>query len=112
MAFLSGTVIAAMGAFGLARDAPPFGREIRAVAVTLTLLAAILLLVASRWRRASGSREGSGLWISFALLEAVAWIGAVVARLTGDARHGLLLAASAAVGMFIRWPRATFPNSD
>jgi hypothetical protein len=93
--------------------------------LSLTALAMILMLVASRLRGAIVRRafpSHSSLpvheeaviaayqratLISFVLLDAAAVLGLGVALLSGSALYGGVLCAAALIGMLVRWPRAT-----
>ena len=96
-----------------------------AVPLALSLFAAMLILLSSRFRSSVLRRAfprsaelaanpetvlaayGRATLISFAILEAAALLGLGVSLTTGSAFYGILLCAAGAFGMLTRWPRAT-----
>jgi hypothetical protein len=94
------------------------------VPLSLSLLAAILILLSSRLRstvlRRALPRSAvlpvnpvallaayqRATLISFAILEAAALLGLLVAYTSGSAIYGVVLCAASAFGMLTRWPRA------
>jgi len=95
------------------------------VPLSLSLLAAILILLSSRLRstvlrrafpRSAALAVDPGLvlgayqratLLSFAMLEAAALLGLLVAFTSGSAIYGSVLCAASAFGMATRWPRAS-----
>jgi hypothetical protein len=95
-----------------------------AVPVALSLLAAVLILLSSRFRsmilRRAFPRSpalavnpdavlaayGRATLISFAILETAALLGLLVAISSGSATYGIVLCIASAFGMLTRWPRA------
>lgn len=93
------------------------------VPLSLTGLAAVLILLSSRIRTTilrRALRQNPALPIngevvlaayqratilSFAVLEAAALLGLLVALLSGKTSYGLILCGAALLGMFSRWPR-------
>lgn len=93
------------------------------VPLSLTGLAAILILLSSRIRTTilrkalrqnpafpiDGAKVIAGYQratiLSFAMLEAAALLGLLVALLSGKTSYGLVLCGAALLGMFSRWPR-------
>lgn len=93
------------------------------VPLSLTGLAAILILLSSRVRTTvlrkalrqnpalpiDGAKVLAGYQratiLSFAALEAAAILGLLVALLSGKTSYGLVLCGAALLGMFSRWPR-------
>jgi hypothetical protein len=96
-----------------------------ALPLTFTLLAAMLILLSSRFRSSILRRAFprspalpidpeavlTAYWratlISFAILETAGLIGVLVALTSGSATYGVVLCAISAFGMLTRWPRAT-----
>jgi hypothetical protein len=94
------------------------------VPLSLSLLAAVLILLSSRFRssvlkrafpRAAELRPspdtvlaayGKATLISFAILEAAALLGLVVSMTSGSAYFGIVLCVAALFAMLTRWPRA------
>jgi hypothetical protein len=94
-----------------------------AVLLSLTGLAAILILLSSRIRttvlRRALPRNPSqpingeavlasyqrGTLLSFVLLETAAVLGLVIALLAGRSSYGIILCGAALIGMLTRWPR-------
>jgi hypothetical protein len=95
-----------------------------ALPLVLSLLAALLILLSSRVR-ASILRRAlprspalpidpeavlAAYWratlVSFAILEAAALIGVLVALTSGSAGYGIVLCSISLLGMLTRWPRA------
>jgi hypothetical protein len=95
-----------------------------AVPLSLSLLAAILILLSSRFRSSVLRRAfprstvlpvdpeavlaayGKATLLSFSLLEAAAVIGLLVALTSGSATYGIVLCLASLFGMVTRWPRA------
>jgi hypothetical protein len=95
-----------------------------AVPLALSLLAAVLILLSSRFRsnllrrafprtavlpvdsEAVLAAYGKATLLSFALLEAAALAGLLVALTSGSAAYGIVLCLASAFGMVTRWPRA------
>jgi hypothetical protein len=95
------------------------------VPLLLTLLAAILILLSSRLRstvlRRAFPRSAAlavnpeavlaayqkATLISFAILEAAALLGLLVAVTSGSMIYGIVLCAASVFGMLTRWPRAS-----
>lgn len=93
------------------------------VPLSLTGLAAILILLSSRVRTTilrkalrqnpalpiDGAKVAAGYQratlLSFATLEAAAVLGLLVALLSGKTSYGLVLCGAVLLGMFSRWPR-------
>jgi hypothetical protein len=100
------------------------------LSLTLTVLAAVLILAGSRLQAAILARAGRGAlaaspvqapsapaaaevvgayaWATiagFASFVAVAALGLVVAAVTAVARYALVICGVAALGMLVRWPR-------
>lgn len=103
----------------------PFGKLPDAVPLSLTFLAAVLILLGSRIRTAilksglirslaSGQVELGNLipayqratLVSFAVLEFAALMGLLVALLSGSSFYGLVLCLASFFSMILRWPRA------
>jgi hypothetical protein len=102
----------------------PFGKMPDALPIALTFFAAVLILLASRLRTAilrSGLPSMRGLpvdfvhlmgayhratLVSFAVLEAAALMGLVVALLSGSSFYGVVLCVVSFLSMLLRWPRA------
>ena len=96
-----------------------------ALPLTLSLFAALLILLSSRFhwmilRRALPrsaalpvdpeavlAAYGKGTLISFALLETAALVGLLVALASGSPAYGVLLGFICAIAMATRWPRGT-----
>lgn len=96
-----------------------------AVPLSLSLLAAMLILLSSRFRSSILRRAfprstalpvnpetvlaayGRATLVSFAILETAALLGLGVSLVTGSAFYGIILCAAGALGMLTRWPRAT-----
>jgi hypothetical protein len=96
-----------------------------AVPVALSLFAAMLILLSSRFRASVLRRAfprsaelqpqaepvlaayGKATLISFAILEGAALLGLAVSLATGAAPYGIVLCGASAVGMLTRWPRAS-----
>jgi hypothetical protein len=100
-----------------------------AVSLTLTLLAATLILATSRLQASFLARQGRGALpgapagpelaaaiigaygratvAGFALLDAAAALGLIVAGVTATVRYALVICGVAALGMLARWPRRT-----
>jgi hypothetical protein len=97
------------------------------VSLTLTLLAATLILATSRLQASILGRTGRGALrdpaaapdlaaaivsaygratiAGFALLDAAAALGLIVAGVTATARYALVICGVAGLGMLVRWPR-------
>jgi hypothetical protein len=103
----------------------PFGRIPDAVPVSLTFLAAVMILLGSRIRTAllrSGLTTSlvtrqvelgnliptyqRATLVSFAVLEIAALMGLLVALLSGSSFYGVVLCLASFVSMLLRWPRA------
>jgi hypothetical protein len=96
-----------------------------AVPVALSLFAALLILLSSRFRSSVLRRAfprsaelqpqpdpvlaayGKATLISFAILEGAALLGLAVSLATGAAPYGIVLCGASAAGMLTRWPRAS-----
>ena len=96
-----------------------------ALPLTLSLFAALLILLSSRvrsviLRRALPRSPALAIdpeavlaayWratlVSFAILEAAALIGVLVSLTSGSAGYGIVLCSIGLFGMLTRWPRAT-----
>ena len=103
--------------------ARPVVRVPDAVLLSLTGLAAILILLSSRIRstilRRALPRDPAlpingeavldayrrGTFLSFVLLEAAAVFGLMIALLAGRSSYGIILCGAALAGMLTRWPR-------
>jgi len=95
-----------------------------ALPLTLSLLAAALILLSSRFRSAALRRAfprsaalpvdpeavlaayGRATLLSFATLEGAALVGLLVALTSGSATYGIMLCLVTTFGMLSRWPRA------
>lgn len=102
----------------------PFGRVPDALPIALTFLSAVLILLGSRLRSAllrAGLPANRALpvsWdnlisayqratlVSFAVLEAAAVLGLLVALLSGSSFYGVVLCLAAFLSMLLRWPKA------
>ncbi len=105
----------------------PFGKLPDALPISLTFLAAVLILVGSRIRTAllrSGLPSGPlsrhvpvdlgslvpayqrATLVSFAILESSALLGLLVALLSGSSFYGLVICLASFLSMLVRWPRA------
>lgn len=102
----------------------PFGKVPEALPLSLTFLAAVMILLASRLRTAilrSGlpsnrmipadmgnllSAYQRATLVSFAVLEIAALMGLLVALLSGSAFYGVVLCVASFLSMLLRWPRA------
>jgi hypothetical protein len=122
-AALAGTAVlfAAASAF-LARPIPGMPPV---VPLSLSMLAAILILLSSRFRssllRRAFPRSAAlavnpdavlaaysrATLISFAILEVAALLGLTVSMTSGRALYGIILCLASAFGMLTRWPRAS-----
>jgi hypothetical protein len=96
-----------------------------AVPLSMSLFAAMLILLSSRFRSSILRRAfprsvelaidpeavlagyGRATRASFLILEAAAFLGLVVALTSGTAGFGIVLCAASLFGMLSRWPRAT-----
>lgn len=114
-------LFAGLGAF-LARPLPGLPPI---VPLSLSLLAAILILLSSRFRssllrrafpRSAALAVDSAAVLaaysratlaSFAILEVAALLGLMVSLTSGTALYGIILCAASAFGMLTRWPRAS-----
>ena len=127
---LAGTVVLlAILSWTLTREAGGWPRPWLppAVPVALSLFAAMLILLSSRFRssvlrrafpRAARSAAlqpqpepvlaayGKATLISFAILEVAALLGLVVSLTSGSAYYGIVLCVASVFGMLTRWPRA------
>ena len=120
---LAGTVVLfAILSWTLTREAggglPPM------VPLSLSLLAAVMILLSSRFRSSVLKRAfprsaelrpssdtvlaayGKATLISFAILEVAALLGLVVSMTSGSAYYGIVLCVATLFAMFTRWPRA------
>jgi hypothetical protein len=95
-----------------------------AVPLSLSLFAAVLILLSSRFRSSILRRAfprsaelqaspetvlaayGKATLISFAILMVAALLGLVVSTIVGSAYYGIVLCAATLFGMLTRWPRA------
>lgn len=102
----------------------PFGKVPEALPLSMTFLAAVLILLASRLRTAilrSGlpsnrmiptdmgnllSAYQRATLVSFAVLEIAALMGLLVALLSGSAFYGVVLCVASFLSMLMRWPKA------
>lgn len=102
----------------------PFGKVPDALPLSMTFLAAVLILLASRLRTAilrSGlpsnrmipsdmgnlmSAYQRATLVSFAVLEIAALMGLLVALLSGSAFYGVVLCLASFLSMLLRWPKA------
>jgi len=102
----------------------PFGKVPEALPVSITFLAAVLILLASRLRTGilrSGlpsnrmiatdlgnlmSAYQRATLVSFAVLELAALMGLLVALLSGSSFYGVVLCVASFLSMLLRWPNA------
>lgn len=102
----------------------PFGKVPEALPLSMTFLAAVLILLASRLRTAilrSGlpsnrmlpidmsnlmSAYQRATLVSFAILELAALMGLLVALLSGSSFYGVVLCVASFLSMLLRWPKA------
>lgn len=102
----------------------PFGKVPVALPISMTFLAAVLILLASRLRTAilrSGlpssrmiptdmgnllSAYQRATLVSFAVLELAALMGLLVALLSGSSFYGVVLSLVSFLSMLLRWPKA------
>jgi hypothetical protein len=95
-----------------------------AVPLALSLLAAMMILLSTRFRSSILRRAfprsaelqpspeavlaayGRAARVSFMVLEVAALLGLAVSLLSGSAYYGTVLCAASAFGMLTRWPRA------
>lgn len=102
----------------------PFGKVPVALPISMTFLAAVLILLASRLRTAilrSGmpsnrmmpidpgsllSAYQRATLVSFAVLELAALMGLLVALLSGSSFYGVVLCVASFLSMLLRWPKA------
>ena len=102
----------------------PFGEVPVALPISMTFLAAVLILLASRLRTAilrSGlpsnrmiptdignlmSAYQRATLVSFAILELAALMGLLVALLSGSSFYGVVLCVASFLSMLLRWPKA------
>jgi hypothetical protein len=108
----------------VARLAPASWQGATGLSLSLTCLAALLILVTSRLQAFMLARASHGVpapapvraadlvrayvratAISFALLDTAAVLGLLVAAVTGTGRYALVICGVAALGMLARWPR-------
>ncbi len=108
----------------VARLAPAPRPAATALSLTLTCIAALLILATSRLQAFVLARAGRGVpvpgpapaaelvgayvratAIAFALLDAAAVLGLLIAAVTATGRYALVICAVAALGMLARWPR-------
>lgn len=101
----------------------PFGKVPVALPLSITFLAAVLILLASRVRTAilrSGlpsnrmipadvgnllSAYQRATLVSFAVLELAALMGLLVALLSGSSFYGVVLCVASFLSMLLRWPK-------
>lgn len=101
----------------------PFGKVPVALPLSMTFLAAVLILLASRLRTAilrSGlpshrmipvdpgnllSAYQRATLVSFAVLELAALMGLLVALLSGSSFYGMVLCVASFLSMLLRWPK-------
>ena len=101
----------------------PFGKVPVALPISMTFLAAVLILLASRLRTAilrSGlpshrliptdpanllSAYQRATLVSFAVLEIAALMGLLVALLSGSSFYGMVLCVASFLSMLLRWPK-------
>ena len=94
------------------------------VPLSLSLLAAVMILLSSRFRSSMLKRAfprsaelrpnpdtvlaayGKATLISFAILEVAALLGLLVSMTSGSAYYGLVLCVATLFAMVTRWPRA------
>jgi hypothetical protein len=124
---LAGTVILlAILSWTLTREAGGWPRPWLppAVPVGLSLFAAMLILLSSRFRSSVLRRAfprsaeiqpqaatvlaayGKATLVSLAILEVAALLGLVVSLTSGSAYYGIVLCLASVFGMLTRWPRA------
>jgi hypothetical protein len=102
----------------------PFGKVPVALPISMTFLAAVMILLASRLRTAilkSGlpsnrmlpadpgnllSAYRRATLVSFAVLEIAALMGLLVALLSGSSFYGMVLCVASFLSMLLRWPNA------
>ena len=102
----------------------PFGKVPVALPISMTFLAAVLILLASRLRTAllrSGlpssrliptdmgnllSAYHRATLVSFAVLELASLMGLLVALLSGSSFYGVVLCVASFLSMLLRWPKA------
>ena len=102
----------------------PFGKVPEALPLSMTFLAAVLILLASRLRSAilRGALPSNRLLpidlgnlmsayqratlLSFAILEMAALMGLLVALLSGSSFYGVVLCVASFLSMLLRWPKA------
>jgi hypothetical protein len=102
----------------------PFGKVPVALPISMTFLAAVLILLASRLRTAllrSGlpssrliptdmgnllSAYQRATLVSFAVLELASLMGLLVALLSGSSFYGVVLCVASFLSMLLRWPKA------
>jgi hypothetical protein len=108
----------------VARLAPVPAAAASGLSLTLTCLAALLVLVTSRVQALMLARAGRGMQtpgaalagelvgayvrataVGFALLDTAAVLGVLVAAVTAASRYALVICVVAALGMLARWPR-------
>jgi hypothetical protein len=102
----------------------PFGKVPEALPLSITFLAAVLILLASRLR--TGILRGGlpsnrmiptdlgnlmsayqrATLVSFAVLELAALMGLLVALLSGSSFYGVVLCVASFLSMLLRWPKA------
>ncbi|HWM92084.1 MAG TPA: hypothetical protein VN493_15070 [Thermoanaerobaculia bacterium] len=102
----------------------PFGKVPEALPLSITFLAAVLILLASRLR--TGILRGGlpsnrmipadlgnlmsayqrATLVSFAVLELAALMGLLVALLSGSSFYGVVLCVASFLSMLMRWPKA------
>lgn len=102
----------------------PFEKVPEALPLSMTFLAAVLILLASRLRTAilRGGLPSNRMiptdmgnllsayqratLVSFAVLELAALMGLLVALLSGSAFYGVVLCVASFLSMLMRWPKA------
>lgn len=101
----------------------PFGKVPVALPISMTFLAMVLILIASRLRTAilrsglpshrmiptdPGSLRSAyqrATLVSFAVLELAALMGLLVALLSGSSFYGVVLCVASFLSMLLRWPK-------
>ena len=121
-AMLAGVALLAAASVLVVRSGTVRPAASTGLSLTLTVLAAVLILAASRLQAAILARVGRGpggrpvaaevvgayAWATiagFASLAAAAALGLVIAAVTAVARYALVICGVAALGMLARWPR-------
>jgi hypothetical protein len=112
---------AGFGGWWLTAGAAPRRAGATDLSLTLSFLAMVLILVASRLQSVILRRAGGGPFavsaagaldsyrhatlLAFALLAAAALLGLPIAWITGSPRYAWVLGAAGVLGMLVRWPR-------